>query len=64
MKIKPNFVVCTDEISENSIKAAQYFNVPIYLINRKYYPASSYYITENNDLSETQSLEEIGRLKR
>lgn len=63
-KIKPNFVVCMDTISENSIKAAQYFNIPIYLINRKYYSKPLYLNTNNNDLVETQSIEETGHLKR
>ena len=64
MKIKPNFVVCMDAISENSIKAAQYFNIPIYLINRKYYPELPYINDNSNDLVETQSIEETGHLKR
>ena len=64
MKIKPNFIVCMDAISENSIKAAQYFNIPIYLINRKYYPELPYINDNSNDLVETQSIEETGHLKR
>ena len=36
-KIKPNYIVCMDRINQNSIKAASYFNIPIYLINSKYY---------------------------
>lgn len=64
MKIKPNFIVCMDTISENSIKAAQYFNIPIYLINRKYYPELPYINDNSNDLVETQSIEETGHLKR
>lgn len=50
-------------ISENSIKAAQQFNIPIYLINRKYY-SDLPYITNNNDLVEKQSIEETEHLKR
>lgn len=64
MKIKPNFIVCMDAISENSIKAAQYFNIPIYLINRKYYPELPYINENSNNLVETQSIEEPGHLKR
>lgn len=63
MKIKPNFIVCMDTISENSIKAAQYFNIPIYLINRKYYPELPYINDNSNNLVETQSIEEPGHLK-
>lgn len=64
MKIKPNFVVCMDTISESSIKAAQQFNIPIYLINRKYYSDLPYINDSNNDLVETQLIEETGQLKR
>lgn len=64
MKIMPNFVVCMDTINENSIKAAQQFNIPIYLINRKYYYDLPYINTNNNDLVETQGIEETEHLKR
>lgn len=63
MKIKPNFVVCMDTISETSIKAAQQFNIPIYLINRKYYQELPYINPNNNDLEITQTIES-GHLKR
>lgn len=36
-KLRPDYVVCMDYITPNSIKAAKYFDVPIYLINRKAY---------------------------
>lgn len=57
MKIKPNFVVCMDTISESSIKAAQHFNIPIYLINRKYYPELPYVNEDKNNLDDTQTIE-------
>ncbi len=63
MKIKPNFVVCMDVISESSIKAAQQFNIPIYLINRKYYQNLPY-INENNTELETMQTIESGHSKR
>lgn len=63
MKIKPNFVVCMDVISESSIKAAQQFNIPIYLINRKYYQELPYINESNNELEVTQAIES-GNLKR
>lgn len=59
MKIKPNFVVCMDKISENSIKAAQQFNIPIYLINCKYYPELPYIngnVFDNTPVTETANL--------
>lgn len=62
-KIKPNFVVCMDVISENSIKAAQQLNIPIYLINRKYYQELPYVNENNNELETTQAMES-GHLKR
>lgn len=62
-KIKPNFVVCMDVISESSIKAAQQFNIPIYLINRKYYQELPYINENNNELETTQAIES-GHLKR
>lgn len=63
IKIKPNFVVCMDVISESSIKAAQQFNIPIYLINRKYYQELPYINENNNELENTQTIES-GHLKR
>lgn len=63
MKINPNFVVCMDTISESSIKAAQHFNIPIYLINRKYYQELPYINENNNELEATQTIES-GHLKR
>ena len=56
MKIKPNFVVCMDVISESSIKAAQQFNIPIYLINRKYYQELPYINENNNELETTKTI--------
>lgn len=63
VKIKPNFVVCMDVISESSIKVAQQFNIPIYLINRKYYQELPYMNENNNELETTQVIES-GHLKR
>lgn len=36
-KIKPNYIVCKDIISNGSPEAAEYFNVPIYLIHTDCY---------------------------
>lgn len=36
-KIKPNYIVCKDIISDGSPEAAEYFNVPIYLIHTDCY---------------------------
>lgn len=36
-KIKPNYIVCKDVISNGSPEAAEYFNVPIYLIHTDCY---------------------------
>ena len=58
MKIKPNYVVCMDFITENSIKAAQQFNIPIYLIKRQYYKGLSSIHAVDNDLEMTQENEE------
>ena len=63
VKIKPNFVVCMHVISESSIKAAQQFNIPIYLINRKYYQDLPYINENDNELEATQAIES-GHLKR
>lgn len=63
VKIKPNFIVCMDVISASSIKAAEQFNVPIYLINRKYYQALPYINESTNELEATQMVES-GHLKR
>lgn len=40
-KIQPNCIICMDMINEESVRAAQYFNIPIYLINRKVYKEKS-----------------------
>lgn len=37
LKIKPNYIVCMDRISDDSLRAAKQLNLPIYLIDRKYY---------------------------
>ena len=36
-KLQPNYIVCMDYVSENSKKAAEFFEIPIYLIKRKHY---------------------------
>jgi len=59
-KIKPNYIVCMDIISENSKKAASYFNIPIYLINTKYY-LDYPWIKKNTDNIE---IEKTYQLKR
>ena len=41
-KLQPDYIVCMDYISENSKKAAMYFGIPIYLIERKYYKEVPY----------------------
>lgn len=52
-----------DVISASSIKADEQFNVPIYLINRKYYQALPYINESTNELEATQMVES-GHLKR
>ena len=62
-KLQPNYIVCMDYISESSKKAAEYFNIPIYLIQRKEYKELPY-ISENNEtLFESNNLE-TGHMKR
>lgn len=36
-KFKPDYLVCYDNVDERTIKHAQYFNIPIYVINTKIY---------------------------
>lgn len=55
-KIKPDFIVCMDTISQSSIRAAQHFNVPIYLINRKNYSQLPY-INMNGDFQVNNEIE-------
>lgn len=62
-KLQPNYIVCMDYISESSKKAADYFNIPIYLIQRKKYKELPYILKNNEVLSETDNLE-IGHMKR
>lgn len=49
-KIEPNFIVCMDNISESSKQAAQQFNIPIYLINRKCYREGPYSNEQKKEL--------------
>ena len=63
MKIKPDFIVCMDKISQSSIRAAEYFNVPIYLINRKNYSQLPY-INVSDDLQVNNAIETEEDLKR
>ncbi|MBQ8902505.1 MAG: hypothetical protein IJY87_05570 [Bacilli bacterium] len=42
VKLRPDYIVCMDYVSPNSIKAAEYYGIPIYLIHRKYYPELPY----------------------
>lgn len=51
LKIRPNYVVCMDNISDSSIKAAEYFNIPIYLIDRKHYLEIPYVAEDTNHLT-------------
>lgn len=55
-KIRPNYIVCMDIINETSINAANYFNVPIYLIKQQYYPELPYV---NPDIEQTPTLEQV-----
>ena len=48
-KLKPSYIVCMDRINDASKKAAEALNIPIYLINLRYY--------ENLNKSDTQELE-------
>lgn len=63
MKIKPDFIVCMDKISQSSIRAAEHFNVPIYLINRKNYSQLPY-INISDDLQVNNAIETEEDLKR
>lgn len=51
-KIQPNYIVCFDEINDVSIKASQQFNIPICLINTKYYPENLENIEDKIDEEE------------
>ena len=52
-KLQPNYIVCMDYVSDNSKKAAEYFGIPIYLIQRKYYKELPY-MSENNVIDQVQ----------
>lgn len=52
-KLQPNYIVCMDYVSESSKKAAEYFGIPIYLIQRKYYKELPY-VSENNLTDQVQ----------
>lgn len=60
-KLQPNYIVCMDYVSEISKKAAEYFGIPIYLIQRKYYKELPY-IPKNNLVNEVpeESYENTG----
>jgi len=47
-KIRPNYIVCMDTIHQASIDAANYFNIPIYLIHTNLYPEFG----KNNEIEE------------
>ena len=51
-KIQPNYIVCLDKINDVSIKASQQFNIPICLINTKYYPENLENIEDKMDEEE------------
>lgn len=50
-KRKPDFIVCMDYISEASLRAAAYFNIPIYRINKQAY------FSQKNNLENTNGEE-------
>lgn len=57
-RVQPNFIVCFDGyINTESKKAAQYFNIPIYMINRDKYN------TKNSKCMEKYIDEDISSLK-
>lgn len=58
--LKPNYILCFDKISETSRRAAEYFNVPIYLVNSRCY--SQFNNIKNVENIETKMDSEI--LKR
>lgn len=53
LSIKPDYILCMDYISQGSINAAKYFNIPIYRINRKYYKSTVFY-EENLNIDEEE----------
>ena len=52
-KLQPDYIVCMDHVSENSKRAAEYFGIPIFLIDRRYYKQLSD-ISENNLTDQVQ----------
>ena len=58
-RIQPNFIVCFDDnISYESKKAAQYFNIPIYIIYRDKYN------NKNKEKIDKYKLDEVSALER
>ncbi len=51
-KFKPNYLVCYDNVNQYTIKHAQYFNIPIYVINTNAYEEQAKLLNNgiNNDL--------------
>ena len=56
--IRPDFIVCMDHIYDASIRAATYFHVPIYVIQRSKYQNSSTRV-ENDSLQEANESNHI-----
>ena len=60
-KFKPDYLVCYDNVDKKTIKHAQYFNIPIYVINTKIYNEQLRKIQEElnnkskNDIQEQQT---------
>ena len=58
-KLQPDYIVCMDHISESSKRAAEYFGVPIFLINCAAYKKRSN-VSENNITNSVQNYETTG----
>ena len=52
-KIRPDYIVCMDNISKTSKKAAEYFGIPIYLINSFTYKYPVETMIENTKTTKT-----------
>lgn len=61
-KRKPNYIVCINYITEDSMRAAEYFHIPIYYIDKSKYinPLTNQNNHANNNVDES----EIGHKKR
>lgn len=54
-RLQPNYIVCFDEVDPVSIKHAQYFGIPIYVINTRVYQEQFDQIIESMNTSEEYS---------